>query len=121
MAAARELVINRLVARATIGGRNAVVDDKTVVVRSRLPRRNLVAVEAGDALLGVLAHLEFMDDGILVVAMAFRAFAAGAHKGGVRLLNNEGRPPGIDEASRNNQAGGDDNGNKDGAKRNRRL
>ena len=98
-----------------VGWRDAGVDDKTVVVCAGLPRLNLMTVEARHAFLCVLAHLVFMDNGILEVAMTFRAFAARRHEIRVRLLHHDARPFGVDQISRDNQARADDDGDENSA------
>ena len=87
--AVEELLIDGFVTGPAIGRRQLRANDKTVVIRSRLPLRHLMAIQAGDALCGVFAHLEFVDDGILEITVTLGAFAAGAHKRGARLFNDQ--------------------------------
>ena len=115
MAAARELVIDRRVTRAAIGGSDAGVDDEAIVVRAGLAVDHLMAVEAGDAFLSVLAHLVFVDDGILVVAVTLGALAAGLHVIRRRLLRDDGRALGVDDVSRHDQGRAKNQGDEDGA------
>ena len=115
MAAAGKLIIHGLMTNPAVGGGDAGVDDKTIVVRAGLPRLHLMAVQTGDALLSMFAHFVFMDDGILVVAMAFRAFAAGPDKVRIRLLNDDAGPLRVDQIRRHDQTRGKDDGDEDGA------
>jgi len=62
MAAPKKLLIDRLVTAPAVAGGQLRRDDKPVMILLRLARSGLVAVEAVDALLGVLAALELVDD-----------------------------------------------------------
>jgi len=68
------------------------------------------------ALLRVLAHLVFVDDGILGVAVAFGAFTAGSDKCGAGLLTDDAGTLRVDQIGRDNQTRGNDDGDEDGAK-----
>ena len=115
VAAAGELFIDRRVTGAAVGRGDAVVDDESIVVGAGLAGEHLMTVEARHALLRVLAHLVFVDDGILVVAVALGALAAGLDEIRIGLVNDDARSLRVDEICRDDQPGGDDDGNEDGA------
>jgi hypothetical protein len=114
--AVQELLVYGFVTNPAIGGCRTGIDDKTVVVFALLTCDGLVAIEAVYTLACVSAHLEFMDNGVLSIQMALRAFAGGFHKRGVRLLELGARPARMKEIRRNNKSGGDDNGDEHSAK-----
>jgi hypothetical protein len=116
VAAAQELLIDILMARAAIRRRHRHVDDKSVVVPLLLSFSHLVAIQAVQAFLRMSAHLELVHHGILRVEMAFGAFPAGTNERRARLLDNRSRPARVDEIGRNDQCRGDDNGNEDSSK-----
>ena len=87
-----ELVILAFVTGLAVGRGDGGVDDEAVVVRAGLSLEHLMAVQACDAFYRVLAHLVFVNNGILIVAMTFGAFAAGFDEVRIGLLDFNGRP-----------------------------
>ena len=74
MAAARKLLVDLLMAGAAVSRRDMGGDDEPVVVLAiwLLSFLRLVTIETANALAGVLAHLVFMDDGILLARNVIR-------------------------------------------------
>lgn len=75
MAAAKEFLIDALVAAATITGSQMGTDNEAVMIHLLLPLCRLMAVEAVDPFAGVGTHLVFMDNGILRSSVTLGAFA----------------------------------------------
>jgi len=117
VAAAREFLVDLFVAGAAIARSHLSGDYEAVVILFLLTLRGLVAVEAGNAFPGVLAHLKFMNDGILLMRMAFRAFAGGHDELRVGLVHLNAGPSPLDEESTKNQSEGDDEGDEHISKR----
>ena len=113
--AMKKLLVNRFVTIPAIRRGYAGVDHEPVVVRSLLPLRNLVAIQAIDILPGMAAHFEFVHYRILRVQMAFGAFAAGPHKSRTRLLYDHSRPARIHKVSGQYECRGNCDRDKDGA------
>ena len=66
MTASQKLLVNLLVAASAVARSQPVsADDKTVMLFFLLSGGGLVAFQAVHALLGVLAHLVFVDDRLL--------------------------------------------------------
>jgi hypothetical protein len=87
--AADKFLIDLFVAGSAISRRQMRGNHKTVVIEFVLfltPLR-LVAVQAVHARCGVLAHLEFVNDRVLLPRMAFRAFPGGPDEGCIRLVD----------------------------------
>lgn len=98
--AVKKLLVDGFVTRSAIRRGDADVDDKSVVIGSFLSLRDLVTIQAIDVLFRVLAHLELVNHRELGVEMALGAFAAGAHKGGAWLLDDDARAARVNEVRR---------------------
>src|SRR5262249_33576873 len=83
-------------------------DGESVVLLALLSLRRLVAVEAVDALLRMLAHLVFVHDGILRARVTVGALAGGADELRAGLLRLDGRAGPVGDES------GADKGKRDG-------
>jgi hypothetical protein len=108
MAAANEFLIDLFVTGFAIAGCHLGGKREAVVFFFGLSGRGLMTIEAGHALGGVLAHLEFMDDRVLLAGMAFGAFAGGADEIGGGLVEFTTRPGAVNQESSENQREGDD-------------
>jgi hypothetical protein len=80
MPAAQKFLVNLLVARATVPGRYRSGDNEAVVLFFLLPLLGLMAIEAGNPLCGVFAQFELVNDGVLLIRVALRAFSGGFDK-----------------------------------------
>ena len=121
MTAAQELFIDCFMAGAAIRRCDPRIDDKTIVIRAALAHGHLMAIQAGDAFLRVLAQLKLVDDGILQVPMALGALAARTNEGCARLIHFRPRTARVHEKSRDHQASGQSDCDKDSAKSHRGL
>src|SRR6266480_3845547 len=98
MPAAQKLLVDLLVAAAAIARRQSRIgNQESVMIFPVLPRRRLVALQAVDAFLCVLAHLIFMNHRILQPRVTLRTLSRGPHKGSTRLFGFYSRPCTIDE------------------------
>ena len=97
MPAARVLVVDLRVARFAIARRNLRGNHEAVVFFFLLALRGLMAIEAAHAVGRVFAHLIFVNHGVLLVQVAFRAFSGGAHELRVGLLHLNGRPGALNQ------------------------
>src|SRR5215472_1907892 len=75
VAAVQELLVDGLVTAPAIPRREACHDREAMMVLPLLPSGRLVAVEAGDALPCVPAHLVFVHDRVLLRGVALGALA----------------------------------------------
>lgn len=107
MAAACKFLVDLFVARPAIARSDQGGNDEALVIFLLLALRGLVAVEAGNAFSGVLAHFKFMNDGILLVRMAFRAFASGLDELCVGLVYLDAWASPLDEEGSQHEAEGD--------------
>ena len=73
--AVQKLLILLIVTTPAVGGRHRFRDLEAVMVHLVLMFRRLVAVEATDTFLGVHAQFVLMDDGVLLLGVAFGALA----------------------------------------------
>jgi len=121
MTAAQELFIDCFMAGAAIRRCDPRIDDKTIVIRAALAHGHLMAIQAGDAFLRVRAQFKFVDDGILQVPMALGALAARTNEGCARLIHFRPRTARVHEKSRDHQASGQSDCDKDSAKSHRGL
>src|SRR6185369_1762521 len=78
--AAQKLLINVFMAAAAVAGRKAANDGESVVFFTLLSFPRLMAIEAIDAFLRVLAHFVFMNNRILRARMALGAFSRSAYE-----------------------------------------
>src|SRR6476661_3229598 len=117
MAAPQKLLIDRLVTAPAIAGGQCRHDREAVMLLPRLRSRRLMTIEAGDAALGMPAHLVFMDDGVLLAGVAFRALARRTNGGRRRLLDLDARAGPIDQEGAHDEAEGDDDRNEDRTER----
>lgn len=116
MAASEELLINALVTCAAISGSQARYDNKPVVLQALLVLSRPVAIETVDVLLGMLAHLVFMHNGVLLPRMAFGALARSPHTGSIGLIPFGLGPRAAQEECTDNQRKGQHDSNEDVAK-----
>ena len=100
MSAVQKLFVDGGVARFAVRGAHAGVDDEAIVVRAGLAGGDLMAIKAGDAFFGVFAQLVFVDDGILKIAVALGALAAGTDKGRAGLFDLDPGAAGIHQKRR---------------------
>lgn len=87
MTAAQELLVDRFVACPAIRRAHCGINDEAIVVGAGLTCRNLMAVEAGNALFGMFTQLVLVNDGILKIPMALGTLAARTHESLGWLLN----------------------------------
>src|SRR5215471_5461311 len=104
MAAALKLLINLFVTGAAIARSDARRYDEPVVLFFLLTLLRLMAVQARNSLLRVLAQLVFMDNGILLVGVAFRAFACRFNEVRSRLIDLNAGPRSMQEESTQNES-----------------
>ena len=121
MSAAHELLIDLFVTRAAVGGRHSRGDDETVMVLAMLSRRRLVALQAINLALGVNAQLVFVDDGILLIGMAFGALARSPDEGRRGLVRHQMRPIPVQHERCNDQGRPDHERDEDRAKKQGKL
>ena len=117
MPAARKLLVDLLVTGAAIPGGHLRGDDEAVVLFLFLSLRGLVAIEARDSLGGVLAHLVFMHDRILLSQVTFGAFSSSADERSVWLVHFHARPGSLDQEGAQNKSEGNHDGHKYGTER----
>jgi hypothetical protein len=91
MAAAQELLINLFVAWPAVRRRHVRCYHEPVMLPLLLALCRLVAVQAGNAFHRVFAHFIFVDHGVLLVCMAFRAFSRGLQERRVGLVRFDAR------------------------------
>ena len=119
VAAAQELLIDRLMARAAVARRQPRGDDEAVMVLLVLPLGRLMAIEAVDLLVVVDAHLIFVDDRVVHLGMALGTLARGADEDGAALLRHRRRPVGVHHEGRDDQTRRQDDGDEHGTKTHR--
>src|SRR5579859_4569874 len=112
MPAVGKLLVDLLVARAAVSSSHLRADDEAVVFFLLLALRGLMAIQARHSLGGVLAHLIFMHDGILLPQMAFGAFPGSANERSAWLVHLAARPCMLDEKGAKNERERNDNGYK---------
>ena len=103
MPAMQKLLVNGFMASTAISRCNRLGNNKSIVIRSFLALRDLVAIQAIKPLLRVSAHLKFVHNRILGIQMALRALAAGSHERRARLLHHYPWSPRADQIRRQNQ------------------
>ena len=114
VAAVEKFLIDLFVASTAIAGRDvARGDDETIVVFGFLSLGGLVAVEAVDAALGVLAHFVFVNDGVLGARVAVGALASGADELGARLFGFRFGARAINEEGSDNHRESDGDSDED--------
>ena len=118
VAAADKFLVNLFMADAAVCGRYVRGDDEPVVIEFVffLALLRLVTIEAVDAVGGVFAHLEFVDDRVLLAGVAFGAFPRGLDERGVGLIDLGVGAGALDEESGDNHSAGDDQGDENIAK-----
>ena len=98
MPTARELLVYLLMTAPAIrGGQANTRDHKPVMIFLVLSRRGLVALQAVDAFLCVLAHFVLMHDRILQARVTLRALARRSHEVGSGLLGLDFGPRPVNE------------------------
>ena len=112
MAAAEELLIDLFVTSAAVAGSDRYWYDESMVLFFLLPLLRLMAVQARNSLRGVLAQLVFMDYGILLVGVAFRALACGFNEVCGRLIDLNAGPRSMQQESAQNEGEGNSNRDK---------
>ena len=112
MAAAEELLIDLFVTSAAVAGSDRYWYDESMVLFFLLPLLRLMAVQARNSLRGVLTQLVFMDYGILLVGVAFRALACGFNEVCGRLIDLNAGPRSMQEESAQNEGEGNTNRDK---------
>lgn len=90
--AAEELLIDGFMAAATIGGRQMLGDDESVVLVAFLIGGRLMAFETTNPLHGMDAHLVLVDDAVLQAIVALRALSRSANQRRIRLRGLGTRP-----------------------------
>jgi hypothetical protein len=109
VAAAKKLIVLGFVALGAIGCRKMLGDHEAAMVERGLSLHGLVAVEAGDALGGVLTRFKLVDDGRCLLPMAFGALSDGSSCGRRRLPSFDVWPTAVNDEGRDDQRGGKDN------------
>src|ERR1700733_7109935 len=117
MPTAQELLIDGLVTASTIPGRQLGRDHEAVMVLLLLAGRGLVAVETVHPLLGVQAHLIFVDHRILGPSMTFRAFSGGTYKVCAGLFGLHLRPRPVEQKRCQDEGKCNHHGQENGSKR----
>ena len=117
MAAAQELLVNRLKTAPAVPRREPGRNDKPVMVLLLLALSGLMALEAVDALLRVQADLVLVHHGELLLDVALGAFAGRANERRGRLRGFHPRPLAVHEEGRDNQREADRDRDEDGSKR----
>src|SRR5262249_12905858 len=112
MTAVQKLFVNGFVACAAVRRGGPGINDKTNVVRARLTRCNLMAIETGDTFFSVLAHFVLMNDGILKVPVALGALATRTNESLGWLLDLNPGAARIQKKRRQNQRRRDSDGYK---------
>src|SRR5262249_45989713 len=115
MAAAQILLVLVLVAGAAVGSRQRLAGDEARGVVLALFLGRLMALETGDALLGVGAHLVFVHDRVLLLGVTFGTLARRLDETRAGLPRLDGRPPRIDEEAAEHETEADNDGDEDGA------
>src|SRR5215470_12274741 len=117
MAATEKLLIDPFVTGAAIAGRDRRRYDKSIVLFLLLILLRLMAVQARNPRRGVLTQLVFMDNGILLVGVALRAFPCRFDEvcGGLIDLDARSRP--MQEESAQNESKRNSNGDKNRTER----
>src|SRR5262249_9160313 len=114
MAAAKKLLIDRLVAASAVSGAQPLRPPPTPGRASLLPVGRLMATQAVDASLRVPVHLELVHDGILLLRVALGAFACRARQRRGRLAALDRGPCAVDEERADDQREGNDDGDENG-------
>src|SRR5262249_7642737 len=117
VAAPQEFLIDGVVARAAVAGRELRDDGEAVMILTLLSGSRLMAIEAVDALSRVRAQLVFVDDRILLGRMALGALAGGPHEGGGGLLDVHPWPRAIDHERADDESERDDDRDEHRAER----
>src|SRR5436305_9419042 len=115
MPAAGELLIDGFVTTATIAGGHLFRDDKAVMILALLVVCGLMAVKAIDALLAMLAHFVLVDDRILLLTVALRAFSRSADQGLIGLIRLDAWALPVNQECGNDQRKSNDDGQKNRA------
>ena len=110
MPTVQELLVDVFVATTAVSGRKLSGDRETVMIFLLLPRGGLMAIEAVHTLLGVHAHLVFVNDRVLRSRMALGAFSGGADQVRGGLFGFDLRTRAIDQESGEDKGKGDDYG-----------
>jgi hypothetical protein len=97
MPAVQEFLVNAFMAVPAVSGRELGRDHEAVVLLGLLLASRPVAVQAVHLFLRMPAQLVFVDHRILLVVVAFGAFARRLHQGGVGLSGFTARPLAVDQ------------------------
>jgi len=113
VAAAEELLVDRLMAAAAIRSRKVLGDDESVMLIAFLAGGGLMAFETTHPLHGVGAHLVLVDNTVLQAVMALGTLPGGANQLRIGLRGLSTRPRTVDQKSADGQREAKDNGDED--------